>query len=150
MYSQHMEFLSRVPATVAISTQQISSGGSYYIQIRRKRTTGKTRHQISYQNLTPKVEPNLIPKVEPKVEPKPLQYNVRALDKDKDKDKDNSLSPPRAYEEIPTGIFERGLDEIDGRRFIPPEGYSSLTLYNELKRRAESGDEEAGKMLMPP
>ena len=44
-----------------------------------------------------------------KVEPKPLQYNVRALDKDKDKD--NYLSPPRAYEEIPTGIFERRLDE---------------------------------------
>ena len=73
----------------------------------------KTRYQISYQNLTPKVEPkvepNLIPNHEPKVEPKPLQYNVRALDKDKDKD--NYLSPPRAYEEIPTGIFERGLDE---------------------------------------
>ena len=52
----------------------------------------------------------MTPKVEPKVEPKPLQYNVRALDKDKDKDNYLSL-PPRAYEEIPTGIFERGLDE---------------------------------------
>ena len=76
----------------------------------------KTRYQISYQNLTPKVEPkvepNLIPNHEPKVEPKPLQYNVRALDKDKDKD--NYLSPPRAYEEIPNGIFEKGLDECYG------------------------------------
>ena len=70
---------------------------------------GNFRYQISYQNLTPKVEPKVIPNHEPKVEPKPLQYNVRALDKDKDKD--NYLSPPRAYEGIPTGIFERRLDE---------------------------------------
>ncbi len=34
---------------------------------------------------------------------------------------------------------KRVQDEIENRKFIPPEGYSSLTLYNELKRRAESG-----------
>lgn len=45
---------------------------------------------------------------------------------------------------------KRAQDEIENRKFIPPEGYSSLTLYNELKRRAESGDEEARKMLMSP
>lgn len=33
---------------------------------------------------------------------------------------------------------KRVQDEIENRKFIPPEGYSSLTLYNELKRRAES------------
>ena len=42
---------------------------------------------------------------------------------------------------------KRVQDEIENRKFIPPEGYSSLTLYNELKRRAESGDEEAVKIL---
>lgn len=43
---------------------------------------------------------------------------------------------------------KRVQDEIENRKFIPPEGYSSLTLYNEMKRRAESGDEKARKMLM--
>ena len=41
-------------------------------------------------------------------------------------------------------------DEIERRRFIPPQGYTSLSWYNELRKRAESGDEEAIKILTPP
>lgn len=39
---------------------------------------------------------------------------------------------------------------IERSRFTPPPGYSSLSWYQELKRRAESGDEEAKKLLNPP
>lgn len=109
---------TKVSSDVGVSVNSMKSARNRLVQAGLitfksggKGQRDKTRYQISYQNLTPKVEPNLIPNHEPKVEPKPLQYNVRALDKDKDKDKDNYLSPPRAYEEIPTGIFERGLDE---------------------------------------
>ena len=113
---------TKVSSDVGVSVNSMKSARNRLVQAGLitfksggKGQRDKTRYQISYQNLTPKVEPNLIPNLipnhEPKVEPKPLQYNVRALDKDKDKDKDNYLSPPRAYEEIPTGIFERGLDE---------------------------------------
>ena len=59
------------------------------------------------------------------------------------------FKPERNYE-LDTINRKRVQDEIENRRFIPPEGYSSLAWYNELKRRAESGDEEAKKMLMPP
>ena len=38
-------------------------------------------------------------------------------------------------------------DEIEQRRYTPPEGYSSLSWYNELKERAENGDEEARRYL---
>ena len=111
---------TKVSSDVGVSVNSMKSARNRLVQAGlitfksgRKGQRDKTRYQISYQNLTPKVEPKVIPKVipnhEPKVVPKPLQYNVRALDKDKDKD--NYLSPPRAYEEIPTGIFERGLDE---------------------------------------
>lgn len=50
------------------------------------------------------------------------------------------------------GVINRRMEQekIEKRRFIPPEGYSSLAWYQELKQRAESGDEEAKKMLMPP
>ena len=40
--------------------------------------------------------------------------------------------------------------EIELRRFTPPKGYTSLSWYLELRRRAESGDEEAIRMLTPP
>lgn len=40
--------------------------------------------------------------------------------------------------------------EIERRRFVPPQGYSSLSWYNELRQRAESGDEEAIRLLTPP
>lgn len=39
---------------------------------------------------------------------------------------------------------------IERSRFTPPQGHSSLSWYRELKQRAESGDEEARKMLSPP
>ena len=39
---------------------------------------------------------------------------------------------------------------IERSRFTPPQGYSSLSWYQELKRRAESGDGEAKKLLMRP
>lgn len=38
-------------------------------------------------------------------------------------------------------------DEIEKMRFVPPSGYTSLSLYLELKSRAESGDEEARRIL---
>lgn len=43
------------------------------------------------------------------------------------------------------GRFERRRvqEEIEKRRFVPPEGYSSLSWYNELKKRAANGDKEA-------
>lgn len=41
-------------------------------------------------------------------------------------------------------------ERIEKRRFTPPEGYSSLSWYQELKKRAESGDEEAQRLLEPP
>ena len=114
---------TKVSSDVGVSVNSMKSARNRLVQAGLitfksggKGQRNKTRYQISYQNLTPKVEPkvepNLIPNHEPKVEPKPLQYNVRALDKDKDKD--NYLSPPRAYEEIPNGIFEKGLDECYG------------------------------------
>lgn len=56
--------------------------------------------------------------------------------------------PERNYEL--DAIHRRTVqEEIEKRRFVPPEGYSSLTLYNELKRRAESGDTEARRMISP-
>jgi len=57
--------------------------------------------------------------------------------------------PERNYE-LDRINMRRIQDEIRQREFIPPKRYSSLTWYNELKKRTESGDEEAGKMLMPP
>lgn len=42
---------------------------------------------------------------------------------------------------------EQMQSEIENRRFIPPEGHSSLSWYNELKRRAASGDTEAINIL---
>lgn len=41
-------------------------------------------------------------------------------------------------------------DKIEQRRFTPPQGYTSLSWYNELKKRAESGDEAATKLIAPP
>lgn len=42
---------------------------------------------------------------------------------------------------------EQSQKEIEDRRFTPPVGYSSLSWYNELKRRASAGDTEAMKIL---
>ena len=42
---------------------------------------------------------------------------------------------------------EQTQQEIEQRRFTPPKGYSSYSWYQELKRRAEQGDEEAIKIL---
>lgn len=42
---------------------------------------------------------------------------------------------------------EQTQKEIEERRFTPPEGYSSYSWYQELKRRAESGDKEAIRIL---
>lgn len=41
-------------------------------------------------------------------------------------------------------------EEIERRRFVPPQGHSSLSWYNELKKRAEEGDEDAIRLLTPP
>ena len=37
--------------------------------------------------------------------------------------------------------------QIEDRRFTPPEGYTSYTWYQELKRRAQAGDQEAAAQL---
>lgn len=42
---------------------------------------------------------------------------------------------------------EQTQTEIENRRFIPPEGHSSWSWYNELKKRAADGDKEAMNML---
>lgn len=42
---------------------------------------------------------------------------------------------------------ERMQKEIEERRFTPPQGYSSYSWYQELKRRADECDEEAIKIL---
>lgn len=42
---------------------------------------------------------------------------------------------------------ERNQAEIEERRFTPPEGYSSFSWYQELKRRAAEGDKEAIRIL---
>ena len=41
-------------------------------------------------------------------------------------------------------------EEIERRRFVPPQGYSPLSWCNELRQRAEEGDEEAQRLLEPP
>lgn len=38
-------------------------------------------------------------------------------------------------------------EEIEKRRFTPPKGYTSLSWYQELKKRAADGDEEAIKLI---
>ena len=40
-------------------------------------------------------------------------------------------------------------EAIERRRFTPPKGYTSLSWYRELKRRAADGDAEAVRALMP-
>ena len=42
---------------------------------------------------------------------------------------------------------ERTQSEIEQRRFTPPPGYTSFSWYNELKKRAEAGDQEALNIL---
>ena len=42
---------------------------------------------------------------------------------------------------------EKTQHDIEERRFIPPVGYTSFSWYQELKRRAAEGDEDAMKIL---
>lgn len=42
------------------------------------------------------------------------------------------------------------MREMKRRLFIAPKGYTSLSWYEELKRRARNGDNEAVKLLTPP
>lgn len=42
---------------------------------------------------------------------------------------------------------KRIQQEIEERRFTPPEGYTSLSWYQEIKKRAENGDGEAKRMI---
>ena len=41
-------------------------------------------------------------------------------------------------------------EEIERRRFVPPKGHTSLSLVQELRRRAADGDKEALRQLTPP
>ena len=45
---------------------------------------------------------------------------------------------------------EQTQKQIEERRFTPPQGYSSFSWYQELKRRAQQGDEEAINILTNP
>lgn len=40
--------------------------------------------------------------------------------------------------------------EVEAREFIPPDGYTSLSWYQELKERARNGDKNAIEELKPP
>ncbi len=40
--------------------------------------------------------------------------------------------------------------ESEKKQFVPPQGYSSLGWYHEVKRRAANGDKEALLLLQPP
>lgn len=42
---------------------------------------------------------------------------------------------------------ERDKQKCEDMRFVPPEGYTSLSWYLELKKRAKAGDAEAVKLL---
>jgi hypothetical protein len=52
----------------------------------------------------------------------------------------------RSYE-IDKVEREKKQIEIEKRKFTPPHGYTSLSWYQELKRRASNGDEEAIEVL---
>ncbi|WP_455671679.1 DUF6633 family protein [Phocaeicola sp.] len=59
------------------------------------------------------------------------------------------------YEKETTRAYERAerdrlQQEIENRRFTPPEGHSSLSWYQELKKRAQAGDKEAIEALLNP
>lgn len=57
--------------------------------------------------------------------------------------------PERNYE-LDRIMRKMVQDEIEKRRFVPPLGYTSLSLYQDLKRRAEAGDKDAIERLKPP
>lgn len=54
---------------------------------------------------------------------------------------------PQRNAEIDKLVKEEEQQAIEQRRFTPPEGYSSYSWYQEIKRRAEDGDEEAIRLL---
>ena len=55
----------------------------------------------------------------------------------------------RVYE-IDRAERARVQQQIEERRFVAPEGYTSFTWYQELKRRAQAGDKEAAAQLEKP
>lgn len=57
---------------------------------------------------------------------------------------------PERNNELDRISHEEQRIRIERSRFTPPPGYSSLSWYQELKRRAESGDEEAQRLLKKP
>lgn len=57
---------------------------------------------------------------------------------------------PERQRELDRITKEEEQKRIESRRFIPPEGYTSLTWYQELKRRASQGDKEAISLLTQP
>lgn len=118
----------------------------------------KTRYQISYQNLTPKPIPKLQPKVEPKPIPnhipKPLQYNVRALDKDKDINKespngDKKISSKKKEADLSfvdedfKDIFREWLEYKRDRNESYKSDKSLKMCYNRLLNLSDSNPEKA-------
>lgn len=59
----------------------------------------------------------------------------------------HSRDTAREFERAERDRLQR---EIENRRFTPPDGYSSLSWYQELKKRAQTGDIEAIEALKKP
>ena len=57
---------------------------------------------------------------------------------------------PQRQIELDRITKEEEAKKIEARRFTPPKGYTSLSWYQELKRRADNGDQEALKLLSQP
>jgi hypothetical protein len=56
---------------------------------------------------------------------------------------------PERQRELDRITKEEEQKRIESRRFTPPEGYTSLSWYQELKKRASLGDQEAISLLNP-
>lgn len=57
---------------------------------------------------------------------------------------------PERQRELDRITKEEEQKRIESRRFTPPEGYTSLSWYQELKKRASQGDQQAINLLTQP
>lgn len=57
---------------------------------------------------------------------------------------------PERQRELDHIMKDEEQRSIEARRFTPPEGYTSLSWYQELKQRASQGDQEAITLLTQP
>lgn len=101
------------PNSLKTARNKLSQAGLISFTSGGKGKANKTRYQLSYQNLIPKVTPKEIPKVQPNPQPKvpPSTYNVRVLDKDKEEDNTLSIRTDEPVYFPPDRIFDKQLDE---------------------------------------